>query len=238
MSNTLAIPGWLLLLSGIAIGHSNVLSDGLVENLLSSFQSVVNLLLVPVYTFCVLLYLIRLALVEFSIGKTTSVRPSTLAPPAAVVAPTVTEADDGVFNLSGSYKLISNDNFEGFLETQGVPWALRRAANQARPLHKITHVGKTITIQIKGIIESETTYEVDGPPIQTKIRSRVFEDRMKFLETGDGIEVTKKALEENYTVTVTRRLSKDRQTITLTSRAIFNDDRDPVQSVQVFRRVE
>jgi hypothetical protein len=238
MSNTFTIPGWLLLLSGIAIGHSNVLSGGLVENLLSSFQSVVNLLLVPVYTFCVLLYLVRLVLVEFSIGKTSSVRPSTLAPPAAVVVPTVTEADDGVFNLSGSYKLISNDNFEGFLETQGVPWALRRAANQARPLHKITHVGKTITIQIKGIIESETTYEVDGPPIQTKIRSRVFEDRMKFLETGDGIEVTKTALEENYTVTVTRRLSKDRQTITLTSRAIFNDDRDPVQSVQVFRRVE
>ena len=244
MSNTFVIPGWLLLLSGIAIGHSNVLNDDRLETLLSSFQSVVNLLLVPVYTFCVLLYLIRLALAEFGVRKTSSVASSTLAPSTAAAAaaavhpPPVGEEEGGVLNLSGSYKLISNENFEGFLETQGVPWALRRAANQARPLHRITHVGKSITIQIKGIIESETTYQVDGPPIQTKIQSRVFEDRMTYLETGDGVQVTKKTLEENYTVTVTRRLSKDRQTITLTSRAIFNDGRDPVQSVQIYRRVE
>jgi hypothetical protein len=231
------IPGWMLLLTGIAIGHESALNDG-IETLLLSFQSIVNLLLVPVYTFCVLLYLIRLVQVELSARKTSSVIPSSIAPPVAVGLPPVVEDEGGVVNLSGSYKLVSNDNFEGFLETQGVPWALRRAANQARPLHKITHVGKSVTIQIKGIIESETTYLVDGPPIQTKIQSRVFEDRMKYLETGDGIEVTKTALVENYTVVVTRQLSKDRQTITLTSRAIFNDGRDPVKSVQIFRRVE
>jgi hypothetical protein len=230
------IPGWLLLLTGIAIGRETALNDG-IETLLLSFQSMVNLLLVPVYTFCVLLYLIRLFQAEFSADKASSVIPSSIAPPVAVGLPPVAEDEEGVVNLSGSYKLVSNDNFEGFLETQGVPWALRRAANQARPLHRITHVGKSITIQIKGIIESETTYLVDGPPIQTKIQSRVFEDRMKYLETGDGIEVTKTALLENYTVIVTRQLSKDRQTITLTSRAIFNDGRDPVKSVQIFRRV-
>jgi hypothetical protein len=231
MSNHSFIPGWLILLVGITIGQSSQSMDSL-EALLSSFQSVVNILLVPVYALCVLLYLARLVLEEFREPKTAP------EPAAPVVLPSVPEDEDGFINMSGSYKLVSNDNFEGFLETQGVPWALRRAANQARPLHKIIHIGKTITIQIKGIIESQTTYQVDGPPVETKIRSRVFEDRMSYLESGDGIQVSKRALTENYNVTVTRRLSVDRQTITMTCRAIFKDDREPVQSVQIFRRIE
>ena len=140
--------------------------------------------------------------------------------------------------MSGSYKLISNDNFEGFLELQGVPWELRRAANQARPIHKITHIGKTVTIQIKGIIESQTTYQIDGPAVETSIRGRVFMDQMKYLDSGDGIIVSKTALEEDYDVTVERRLSANRKTITMTSRALFKDGREPVQAVQIFERIE
>jgi hypothetical protein len=241
MTNTSFAPGWLLaLVAGIAIGQSSRSMESL-EALLLSFQSIINILLVPLYTLCVLLYLTRLVLTEFRgrakiSATTTQPVPSTV--PLAPVAPIAPRDEDGVVNLTGSYKLVSNDNFEGFLETQGVPWALRRAANQARPIHKITHIGKSVTIQIRGIIESETTYIVDGPPVQTKIQSRMFEDRMRYLESGDGIEVTKTALTENYTVIVTRRLSEDRQSITMTSRAIFNDGRDPVQAVQTFHRVE
>jgi hypothetical protein len=237
MTNTSFAPGWLLvLLGGIAIGQSSRSMESL-EAFLLSFQSIVNTLLVPLYTLCVVLYLARLVLTEFRGLAKLSATPTRLSVPPA--PPIVTPRDDdGVVNLTGSYKLVSNDNFEGFLETQGVPWALRRAANQARPMHKITHVGKSVTIQIRGIIESETTYLVDGPPVQTKIRSRTFEDRMRYLESGDGIEVTKTALTENYIVTVTRRLSEDRQRITMTSRAVFSDGRDPVQAVQIFHRVE
>lgn len=225
-----------MLLGGIAIGQSSRSMES-VEALLLSFQSIVNVLLVPLYTLCVVLYLARLVLTEFRGLAKISATPTRLSvpPPLPTVVP---PGDDGVVNLTGSYKLVSNDNFEGFLETQGVPWALRRAANQARPIHKITHLGKSVTIQIRGIIESETTYLVDGPPVQTKIQSRTFEDRMRYLESRDGIEVTKTALTENYIVTVTRRLSEDRQRITMTSRAVFNDGRDPVQAVQIFQRVE
>lgn len=237
MTNTSFAPGWLLvLLGGIAIGQSSRSMES-VEALLLSFQSIVNILLVPLYTLCVVLYLARLVLTEFRGLAKISATPTRLSvpPPLPTVVP---PGDDGVVNLTGSYKLVSNDNFEGFLETQGVPWALRRAANQARPIHKITHLGKSVTIQIRGIIESETSYLVDGPPVQTKIQSRTFEDRMRYLESGDGIEVTKTALTENYIVTVTRRLSEDRQRITMTSRAVFDDGRDPVQAVQIFQRVE
>jgi hypothetical protein len=232
MTTNAALPGWLLLLVGIAVGQSHRSMDAL-QSVLSSFQTFVDVFLVPFYALCILLYLARLALIDLRGPKKQIPPPHVVTVP--VTLPTVRE--DGVVDMNGSFKLVSNDNFEGLLEVQGVPWALRRAANQARPIHKITHVGKTVTIQIKGIIESETTYEVDGPPVQTKIRSRVFEDRMKYLESGDGVIVTKSAITEDYDVTVIRRLTEDRQGIIMTCRAIFRDGRDSVQSVQVFKRI-
>ena len=140
-------------------------------------------------------------------------------------------------DMNGSYLLVSNVGFEAFLEVQGVPWALRRAANQARPIHQIIHRGKSVTIQIKGIIESQTTYEIDGPPVETSVRGRVFRDQMTYLESGDGIKVSKTAVTENYDITVTRRLTPDRQTINMTSTAIFHDGRPPVESFQIFERI-
>lgn len=140
-------------------------------------------------------------------------------------------------DMTGTYQLISNQGFEEFLAVQGVPWALRRAANAARPIHRITHKGHELTIQIQGIIESQTTYFINGPPVETNVRGRIFEDVVEYME--DGIRVRKKALTEEYDVTVERVLSADRQAIVLTSTAYFRDNNRPsVTSVQHFRRVE
>lgn len=171
------------------------------------------------------------------------------------------ESHEQPINLSGAYKLISNDNFEGFLAVQGVPWALRSAANKARPTHRITHVGSRLTIKIEGIIESQTTYIINGPPVETNVRGRIFEDRVSYLMENEsdndakdennnnenakciGIIVRKKALTEDYDVTVQRTLSDDRQRITMKSTAYFRngddgDRREPVRCVQQFERIE
>ena len=206
-------------------------------------------ILVPLYGVCVFLYLGRLlqkaihARNEKKPALSLSQSPS-IPPPLPSVAAisetssTLTPEDGGKVNMSGSYLLVRNDNFESFLEVQGVPWALRRAANQARPIHQITHVGKSVTIQIKGIIESQTTYQIDGPPVETNVRGRVFRDQMTYLESGDGIRVSKTAITENYDITVTRRLTTDRQTINMTSSASFKDGRPPIESRQVFKRIQ
>jgi hypothetical protein len=98
---------------------------------------------------------------------------------------------DQPIDMTGAYRLVSNDNFEAFLAAQGVPWALRSAANRARPLHRITHVGDTVTIRIEGIIESETTYTVGGAPVEGLVRGRLFRDAVTYLTEpkemgGDG----------------------------------------------------
>lgn len=120
----------------------------------------------------------------------------------------------------------------------GVPWALRKAAGKARPTHRITHRGSRITIRIEGIIETETTYIINGPPVEINIRGRIFRDQYAYLESGDGIKGIKKAITENYDVHVERRLSEDKRTMTLTSKAVFQDDREPVECVQIFQRCE
>lgn len=141
-----------------------------------------------------------------------------------------------ITNLSGAYRLLSNTGFEEFLAVQGVPWALRRAANGARPIHRITQNGRQLTIRIEGIIESQTTYMIGGPPVETNVRGRIFEDSVEYY--GRGIRVNKRALTENYDVTVVRQLSEDGKHITMTSTATFRDEREPVQCVQLFERFE
>jgi len=66
-------------------------------------------------------------------------------------------------DMTGSYKVISNYNFDEFLKVQGVPWFLCNAACKTRPIHTFTHPdATTLTITIRGIIESETTYQIQG----------------------------------------------------------------------------
>lgn len=160
------------------------------------------------------------------------------SPPVATTAAEILPVAEttAITNLSGAYRLLSNTGFEEFLAVQGVPWALRRAANGARPIHRITQNGRQLTIRIEGIIESQTTYMIGGPPVETNVRGRIFEDSVEYY--GRGIRVNKRALTENYDVTVVRQLSEDGKHITMTSTATFRDEREPVQCVQLFERFE
>jgi hypothetical protein len=93
-----------------------------------------------------------------------------------------------------------------------------------------------LTIKIEGIIESQTTYMINGPPVETNVRGRIFEDRVQYLDKG--ILVSKRALTEDYDVTVQRELSDDKQAITMTSTASFRDGRPTVTCIQQFERIE
>jgi hypothetical protein len=245
-----ATSSWSFLIIGILIGQND-----LANNMLSTVQSAARQYLVPVYTTFVLLYLAWVAfrtplepilnslrdIFTKSKGSIPDDRVPTEVRATPVVVPPSSDAvlDDQPFDLSGAFKLRSNENFEEFLAVQGVPWALRRAANQARPLHRITHQGSLLTIKIEGIIESQTTYIINGPPVETNVRGRIFEDVVSYLGDGStGIIVRKKALSENYDVSVQRLLSEDKQRITMTSTATFRDGKDPIQCIQLFERVE
>jgi len=252
--NILASPGWMLLVLGFLVGQSVTASSGrdtTITVLLSSWQSLVNTLIVPIYSFCVFFYLGQQILPSIpfqllfpskenkrfdSSSVETVVKPE-LSEPTILLA-----GDTNAVNMTGTYKLISNDNFDGFLAVQGVPWALRGAANQVRPTHKITHVGKKLTIKITGIIESQTTYTIDGPPIETNIRGRIFHDSMRYLK--DGIMTTKATNGDGngngaYDISVSRRLTtSDRSTLTMTSRAMFKDEKkEDVECIQIFQRI-
>mmetsp|Transcript_11309 Transcript_11309/g.12618 ORF Transcript_11309/g.12618 Transcript_11309/m.12618 type:complete len:252 (+) Transcript_11309:88-843(+) len=242
------LPGWSLLLIGYLFGRS-VTDNSFITAILYSWQTLVNVWIVPLYSICIFFYIgqhiiptaqFQKLLLFFS-EKTTSSSSSISSSAVAeeilenTIIFTGEEDVDGVVNMTGSYRLHSNDNFEGFLAVQGVPWSLRSLANQARPVHKITHVEKSVTIQIKGIIESQTTYIVDGPPVETNIRGRIFHDSMRYLK--DGI-ITNKAT-DGYDITVSRRFtSPNRSILTMTSCAIFKDEtKKDVKCVQIFKRV-
>ncbi|KAL3907024.1 MAG: hypothetical protein SGILL_009041 [Bacillariaceae sp.] len=66
---------------------------------------------------------------------------------------------------------------------------LARAANKARPIHHIQHLGKFITIRIEGIIESTSTYEINGEPVEGLIRGRLFADQVMYLTFQDLGEI-------------------------------------------------
>lgn len=222
---------------------------------LSSFEMQITnqnaeAVLVPLYTLLVILYLSLIGLqnnVESfflppHIRRKRRKEKKTLAVPIAVTQTTDAashQVEDQPVDLSGAYKLVSNKNFDKFLEVQGVPWALRRAANSARPTHRIFHNGTSLTIKIEGIIESQTSYTINGPPVETNVRGRIFSDQVKYISDGDkkGIVVTKTALTENYNVSVQRELL-DNGNITMTSIATFHDSRDPITCTQQFHRIE
>jgi hypothetical protein len=222
---------WIVLLGvGYVLGHYS-----------HNVAQLVDQLLVPLYTICVMLYLGSRVL-GIVIQKSPSLL---LQEPKSVPVPSFIpeeEVDDSIIHaeqpidLTGAWKLVENKNFEEFLATQGVPWALRSAANRARPTHRITHRGNMLTIKIEGIIESQTTYIINGPKVQCTVRGRLFEDAVSYLP--NGVQVLKRAIEEKYTIQVCRRLSEDQQKITLTSTATFDDGRDSAQSTQLFSRMQ
>jgi len=200
----------------------------------------VDQLFVPLYTICVMLYLASRVFGTF-IQNTPSLRkqePKSVPVPSFLPQENVDamlHAEQPI-DLTGAWKLVENKNFEEFLATQGVPWPLRSAANRARPTHRITHRGNMLTIKIEGIIESQTTYIINGPKVKGTVRGRLFEDAVSYLP--NGVQMLKRAIEEKYTIQVCRRLSEDQQKIILTSTATFDDGRDSVQSTQLFARMD
>ena len=148
------------------------------------------------------------------------------------------DEDDNIVNLSGTFKLAKNVDFDKFLEAQGVGWALRSAANKARPVHTITHRGRTLRIQITGIITGDTTYKIGGPPVTSQIRDRVFSDTVQYLDSNDGIRVHKQCVSGGEgKILVTRQLSRCGSELTMRSKCVFEDGRESVEAVQTFERV-
>ncbi|GKY90402.1 hypothetical protein MPSEU_000014100 [Mayamaea pseudoterrestris] len=244
------ITPWALLLLGVTVA-----SKIHWEYYLESLDYAVDSFLVPIYTLLAVLYLSSIAFSKqleplyHLLGKIASVlrlKSKSVATESVLPAPTLPieipsglETEEQPFDLSGAYKLIENQNYEEFLGVQGVPRMYRGMANKARPVHRITHRGRLLTIKIEGIIESQTTYIIDGPPVQCDVRGRIFEDTMTYLDNNrTGIVVTKRALTEKYQITVQRELSEDGQAILMTSKATFTDGKDPVECIQKFKRIE
>ena len=132
-------------------------------------------------------------------------------------------------NMSGSYQMTYHENLDAFLSVQGVPWPLRRAASAVLPIHHITHIRNHVTIQIvapSSGFTTQTQYVIQGPPVETNVRGRIFSDRVYYSyeegedgeEDGGGVEenhpkrkcngiiTEKRAVTEGYIVTVFRKL--------------------------------
>ena len=88
---------------------------------------------------------------------------------AATTSPDTTKEDDQQqpVDLTGVWKLQSNDNFEGFLEAQGVPWALRSAANRVWSWHK------GIMNQDHRIIDKEWLLTISTHEVANKVAQQV-----------------------------------------------------------------
>ena len=122
-------------------------------------------------------------------------------------------------DMTGSYQMTHHENLDAFLSVQGVPWPLRRAASAVLPIHHIVHRGNQLSIQIvaqSSGFTTQTRYVINGPPVETNVRGRIFSDRVYYsYEDGDdassqgrkcnGIITEKRAVTEGYIVTVLRK---------------------------------
>ena len=206
---------------------------------LDDWRRLVNEILIPLYCFGVAWYiLLRFYYVVVEPRLVASVK-NQLAPQV----PSINEAKAALapqpVDMTGTFKLVENDHFEALLAAQGVPWALRSAANRARPTHRIMHKGNLLTIKIEGIIESQSTYEINGNPTESAVRGRVFRDHVTYLEDNSGIQTLKRAVNDGYTVKVCRRLTPDQSKLTMTSAVTFDDEsKEAVECTQIFERLE
>ncbi len=155
--------------------------------------------------------------------------------------------ENGAINLSGTYKLVHNDNFDGFLKAIKVPALLRRAAVATRPMHVYTHNTHegTFRVQIEGIVKGDTTFVIAGTPTISSMRHLKFLDHVSYMEGKDGI-VVRKVLQnrpKNFTtedtaeIIVNRELSLNGKKMILTSVAIGGDGNIIAKSIQTFLRM-
>jgi hypothetical protein len=243
----------LLSIEGLPTAAALVLLGHLSSSLsIDDWQRIVNQVVLPVYTAIVISYIVVRfyhVVVEPRLRPATSAisegNQSIAGAPATTPtsSSTIDEAQEALapqpIDMTGTYKLVENDNFEELLAAQGIPWALRSAANRARPTHKFTHRGNLLTIKIQGIIESETKYHIGGSPTETAVRGRQFHDSVTYLEDKTGIQTLKRAINDGYTVRVCRRLSPDKSKLTMTSTVTFDDEtKGSVDCRQIFERIE
>ena len=150
----------------------------------------------------------------------------------------------GAINLTGTYKLVQNDNFDGFLKALNISAILRKAANAARPTHKYTHDGESFRVQIEGIIKGDTTFTLGGPPTTSFLRGHEFLDYPTYLEDKKGVQVRKvlqnQSKNNKWTtaeIIVSRELSRSGKKMIMKSRALDYDGNEVAKAVQIFHRV-
>jgi Ca2+/Na+ antiporter len=229
------------------------------SSLLALLDGLVDAYVTTLYTCIVFVYLFLQYRIKSKLQRAEKARVAKTAAAAKKQVPAISDAppkdtindelpttDIGDFNLTGTYKMISNENMDAFLTIQGVPWALRRAASGVMPNHHITHKGNQLTIRIHaaGLLETTTSYIIHGPTVETIVRGRCFRDvvmyhRDPITQRVNGIQTEKTAVTEGYLVRVLRVLSEDRNTIYMTSSALFPNDpsKADVVSKQVFQRI-
>jgi len=255
------VPSLLSITEGLPVAVALVLVGRLTSTLtIEDWKNVVHQVLLPIYVAGIAGYLVLriyhvvieprlLEAISPSHKKNKKTRDAILAG-SSTTQEEEEEAFDEAFDeakeasapqpidMTGIYKLVENDNFEELLAAQGIPWALRSAANRARPTHKFTHRGNLLTIKIQGIIESETKYHIGGRATETAVRGRQFHDTVTYLEDKTGIQTLKIAINDGYTVKVCRRLSPDKSKLTMTSTVDFDDEsKDSVECRQIFERI-
>lgn len=156
-----------------------------------------------------------------------------------------TVGHESVVDLSGSYRLVKNINFQEYLACQGIGWAKRVAADAIITTTIIKQTDDTVTIGMSGIISSSTTYPIDGDPIESKVGDCVFQDTVKCMESGLGLRTTK--VNEKYVVYIERTLTRadqckglenvegkpatDQTMLVVRSKAVFKDGKE-VEAIQ------
>lgn len=156
----------------------------------------------------------------------------------------IEKGDFKPIDMSGTFVLIHSHNFDEFLQSQGVPWPIRKAVKMSKPVHTLTHVGNSIRIQIDGVTKGDVTYQIGGEPQVSKIRHLSFLDHVTYLDEGDGIQIRKISTSKTKSpngateMIVTRRIVENGSKMLLSTVAVFPEtaQKDTIESVQTFQR--
>mmetsp|Transcript_13813 Transcript_13813/g.33732 ORF Transcript_13813/g.33732 Transcript_13813/m.33732 type:complete len:152 (+) Transcript_13813:113-568(+) len=74
-------------------------------------------------------------------------------------------------NYSGTWKLTSSENLDGFLKARGIGWAQRKLAASLSVTHIVEHVGDQFKITIKrGLLNPTSNVYIVGDQKGTKVK--------------------------------------------------------------------
>jgi len=145
---------------------------------------------------------------------------------------------EGNVNLSGTWRLEENIDYEEFLKVSGASWVERKAANNAGATYVITHEGDRLKLVIKSLVAFEADYIIGGPMVETSIKRNRFEDTVTWLPDGRGVRISKLSRAKHTLTHADRRLAADGNTINQ-SMTVYVQDGSGQQATatQVLRRV-